>query len=215
MTTAVRPARRRSAGTASRLPSREQLLRYLADHPDAASQRELVRAFALKGQERDLLRAMLRELQAEGLLAGRRPRARAAGGLPAVAVLEVSAIDADGELIARPSGRADDSPDPLPEIRLTAAARGPAPAPGDRVLARLERQDEGYRGQIIRVLPQSPTRVIGVVEGTARQPRLRPLGARAGLLELEPRRCRRGRAGRAGGGRTQRPGRASGVTGRS
>ena len=149
MTTAVRPRRRRSAGTASRLPSREQLLRYLADHPDAASQRELVRAFALKGQERELLRAMLRELQADGLLAGRGRGARDEGGLPAVAVLEVSAIDADGELIARPSGRADNSPDPLPEIRLTAAPRGPAPAPGDRVLARLERQDEGWRGQII------------------------------------------------------------------
>jgi ribonuclease R len=181
----LRPAGRpRPEATQSRLPSRKQLLSYLADNPDEASFRDLVRAFALRGRERAELREMLRELEPGG---GRRPRrAREPGSLPSVAVLEVSALDAEGELLARPSGSAEGLPDPLPEIRLTAAARGPAAAVGDRVLARLSPQDDGYQGQIIRVLPRAPARLIGVVEGTARHPRLRPLGARGGQRELEP-----------------------------
>ena len=161
MTTAVRPARRRSAGTASRLPSREQLLRYLADHQGAASQRELVRAFALKGQERELLRAMLRE--APGRWPARRPQSgvRTQGGLPAVAVLEVSAIDADGELIARPSGRADNSPDPPPDIRLTAAPARACAGAGRPGAGAPRADGRRLAGPIFRPAAE-PARVVGV-----------------------------------------------------
>ncbi len=185
MTASLRPARRRRPQAAqSRLPSREQLASYLADNPDAATFRDLVRAFALKGRDRALLRERLRELDLDGDRPPRPPREP--GSLPAVAVLEVTALDADGELIAQPSGRTRELPDPPPEIRLAPAARGPAPTVGDRVLARLSPQDDGYQGQIIRVLPRAPARFVAVVEGTPRHPRLRPLGARAGLLELDP-----------------------------
>ena len=68
--------RPRSPAT-GRLPSRDELLRYIEANPDETSRRDLARAFQVKGSERAELTRMLRELQASGALAGGR-RSRSA-----------------------------------------------------------------------------------------------------------------------------------------
>ena len=65
------------------------------------------------------------------------PRRRDDGGLPPVAVLEVTGIAADGELLARPVSAAERRDAPT---IVVASERGRAPGVGDRILARLSRR---------------------------------------------------------------------------
>jgi ribonuclease R len=168
-----------------RMPSRQDVLRFIAQSPDEVTKRDLVRAFGLKGYDRTMLKRMLRELEAEGALArGRRRRMRAAGRLPGVAVLEVSGTDAEGELLARPVRREEDDEEAEgePRIHLAVAPRAPAPGIGERVLARLTRVGEGaYEASVIRVLPGQPRQVVGVIESAGGGSlRVVPIGARGG-----------------------------------
>jgi ribonuclease R len=186
----VKPATRhpRSPRT-SRLPSRADLLRYIEVNPDEATRRDLARAFQVKGSDRAELTRMIRELEASGALPrGRRARRAAARAdeLPSVAVLEVTALDPEGEPIVRPVADLRDERSPARVVRLRGDARVRAPGIGDRVLARLERRGDEWHGQIIRVLPKAPGRIVGVIEGAGERLRIRPLGERARELELAP-----------------------------
>ena len=176
-------ARRPRSASAGRLPSRDDLLQYLERNPDEATVRDLMRAFQLKGQDRTELKRLLRELEPGQAGRGRR-RAPAPGGLPSVAVLEVTGIDSDGEPLARPAGRAPDDPAAEPILLLQGGAGSQAPAVGDRVLARLNRRSGAWQGRIIRVLPRAPARVIGTLERAGDRLGIRPLGAHGRELEL-------------------------------
>jgi ribonuclease R len=164
------------------LPSREDLVRHLEQSPPGTSRRDLARAFRVKGRERTELKRMLREL--EPGLASDRPL-EAAREPPRVAVLEVTGLDPDGELMARPMSEAHDGGVATRVLLLGGRARGRAPGIGDRVLARLSRADgDDYRGEIIRVLPKTPSRVVGVLERAGDGLRVRPIGERGRGLEL-------------------------------
>ena len=125
---------------------------------------------------------MLRDLQDEGLLIrGHKRRVRGPGRLPSVAVIEVIAVDDDGELIAEPVSKGDFGKDAVPRILLHAASRGRAPEIGDHVLARLTFiSAAAYDGQVIKVLPKPPDRIIGVLEQTREGFWLRPVDRRLG-----------------------------------
>ncbi len=175
-------ARRPRSSSAGRLPGRDELQHYLEGNPDAATLRDLARAFQLKGQDRTELKRLLRELKPDVTRSGR--RAAGAGRLPPVAVLEVTGVDPDGELIARPAAKAQDDPSPASIVLLHDAARGRAPGIGDRVLAKISQRGGEAQGKIIRVLPRSPARVIGTVERVGLGLGIRPAGARGRELEL-------------------------------
>ena len=105
----------------------------------------------------------MRGLEDEGLLArGHKKRVRVPGRLPGVAVVDVIALDEDGDLIAEPASKADA---PGSRIHLVDAGRGRAPRIGDRVLARISHLEEQvYEGRVIKILPRTPDRVVGVLE---------------------------------------------------
>ena len=171
-----------AAHTEGSLPTRDDLLRYIANAPGEVTKRDLARAFKLKGQDRAELRAMLRDLQDEGLLIrGHKRRMREPGRLPSVAVVEVTAMDEDGELIAEPTSKTIVDEERRPRIQLDGIGRGRAPDIGDHVLARLK-LIEGlvYEGQVIKILPKPQKRVIGVVERTRDGLFVRSLDRRAG-----------------------------------
>ncbi len=50
------------------LPPREVVLRFIAEHPEKASKRELAKAFGLKGEQRVELKELLRTLEDDGLV---------------------------------------------------------------------------------------------------------------------------------------------------
>ena len=161
-------------------PTKEEILAFIEDSPGPVGQREIARAFRIEGGERIQLKALMRELRREGTLE-RRPKRKVGrrGHLPAVTVLEVSGIDADGELLARPAVWDQDTAPPTiylaPEKRSRSAL-----AVGDRVLARLRRIDGStYEARPIHRIVAAPRRVLGIYEVGDEGGRLRPTDRRA------------------------------------
>ena len=161
-------------------PSKAEVLAFIRESPSPVGKREIARAFRLRGDQRVELKALLKELKHDGLLEPHEKRKVARpGALPAVAVLEVSAVDPDGELLARPVvWNRDEAP---PTIYLAPERRGrPALGPGERVLARLTRLPDGnYEGQPIRVLGGAPKRLLGLYDPDSDGGRLHPTDRRA------------------------------------
>src|SRR5882672_573146 len=87
----------------SGLPSRDELLAFMASHPGAASKRDLAGHFNIKGNDKIELKRLLRDLQDEGTVKrGRGKTLTRSGDLPEVTPVEVVDRDPDGELICRP-----------------------------------------------------------------------------------------------------------------
>jgi len=143
----------------------------------------VARAFGLGVEARRALRALLRELEAEGAVPARRPR-RERSRPPAVGVIRVVAIDREGDLRCEADGF------PGVSIRLSAERAGrPAPGVGDRVLARLQPAGRGrWWAEAIRLLPRNPSTVVGVLEGEGSELRLRSIerASRGAEYPLEP-----------------------------
>ena len=130
------PAKRTK--TAGKLPSRQDILDFLATATGEAGKREIARAFGVKGGDRIALKALLRDMADDGLIAGSRRKLTRPEMLPPVTVLEITGRDADGEFIARPASW-DEEHGPPPRILMTESKRdtGPVAGIGDRVLARI------------------------------------------------------------------------------
>jgi ribonuclease R len=147
------------------LPTKEQILAFIRGSPTPVGKREIARAFGIGGGDRIALKAMLKEIAAEGHVErGRGRRLARPAGLPEVTVVEITGTDADGEVVARPlSWRGEEPP---PQIIMAPERRGtPALGPGDRVVARLARIDDRlYEGRTIRQIAGVPRRVVGVFE---------------------------------------------------
>ncbi|WP_199799712.1 ribonuclease R [Pseudoblastomonas halimionae] len=157
-------ARHRNPG----LPTKEKILEFIKTSDNPAGKREIAKAFGLKGQERVQLKALLRDMADEGLIDGSRSAFHRMGGIPKVTVLKVVDID-DGEPVAIPENWAPDTGTPPPKIVLIekkGKGQGGHPAlrRGDRVLARTEEAGKGWRGFVMKKLPQRVDQMMGVVE---------------------------------------------------
>jgi ribonuclease R len=149
-------------------PSREQILTFISENPDAAGKREIAKAFRLKGDDRTWLKDMLRELQNEGLLEKKDKKLKRPGDLPHMVVLDVISRDADGLLIARPAEwPAHLGASPMVAIRTQRQGKGPTPGIGDRVLAKtFPNEDKGgptYIGRVVKIFDKQRDAVLGVL----------------------------------------------------
>ena len=61
------------------LPSRDDILKFVAEQTGKVGKREIARAFRLSGSDRIALKKLLREMAAEGLLEGARKSGMRAG----------------------------------------------------------------------------------------------------------------------------------------
>ncbi|MDE3120626.1 MAG: ribonuclease R, partial [Paracoccaceae bacterium] len=85
------------------LPSKAEILRWIADNPGATAKRDIARAFGIKGgPARIELKRLLKEMEADGALERRRRSYRDPDALPPVAVLQILAPDSDGDQWAKP-----------------------------------------------------------------------------------------------------------------
>ena len=162
---------------AAPLPTREQILQFLADNPGPEGKREIVRAFRLKGSQRAALRRMLRQLADEGLYERGSGIEAGKDALPPVAVLEIFEVDIDGELIARPVEWRGNGP--APRIVMVPDRHGRLAAGiGERMLTRIEAGEEGYEGRVIRRISAAPDRVLGVFRESREGGRIEPTDRR-------------------------------------
>ena len=152
------------------LPSKQEIMDFLRSAGTKAGKREITKAFNLKSDDRIALKALLAEMAEEGLLSGNRKGFKEKGGLPPVAVLEVTGRDPDGDLIAEPAVW-DTSEGPRPRVIIPAASTSRIEASlsqGDRVLSRISRIDGlgphgiTLQGDPIKRLPREKRRLIGI-----------------------------------------------------
>jgi len=146
-------------------PSRDEILRYIAENPDRSGKREIAKAFALRGDDRIWLKDMLRDLADEGLLEKSRKRHIRPGALPHVTVLEIFGRDSEGGLLARPIEYQGDQP-PTVALRSSRGNGGPAPGIGDRVLAKTFPTDDqtgpAYTGRVMKLFEKRSEAVLGI-----------------------------------------------------
>jgi len=155
------------------IPTRDEILKFIADRPGETTKRDIAKAFNIKGADRIPLKRLLREMSAEGLLEGsRKSGMRGQGDLPNVSVVQVTGRNKEGYLVARArhEGKLLDGPqDPIIEIDDSAPRNrrhrpSPPVSPGDTALARLRRVDKDtYIARVIRKLGDAGGQIIGVV----------------------------------------------------
>ena len=102
------------------IPTRDEILKFIAEHEGETTKRDIAKAFNIKGADRISLKRLLREMAAEGLLEGsRKGGMRGQGDLPSVSVVQVTGRNKEGYLVARARREGDllDGPqDPIIEI---------------------------------------------------------------------------------------------------
>src|SRR3954466_3343239 len=155
--------RKRTAG----LPSRKQILDFIASSDQPAGKREIARAFGLSGQSKIDLTRLLKDMADEGLIDSSPGRAfHQSGGVPKVTVLRVQSVDDGGNVWAVPEQWHAETPPP--RLRLIERGKRSALGIGDRVLCRTEEQGQGYIAHPMKKLERSAELVLGVVkrEGT-------------------------------------------------
>jgi ribonuclease R len=157
-----RPPRNQSGKRLAGLPSRKQILDFIASSDQPAGKREIARAFGLSGQDKIELKALLRDMADEGLIDHSRGRAfHQMGGVPKVTVLRVSQVDDSGHVFAVPEQWHAESPPP----RLRVLERGKsALGIGDRVLSRTEQKGESWVAHPLKKLARSAELALGVVK---------------------------------------------------
>ena len=176
------------------LPSREQILHYLATTPGKIGKREISRHFGVGGGARVGLKRLLKDLEDDGLLDRDRKAIHAAGQLPNTVVAEITGVTRDGDLTAAPLEWDEARMGATPRIILFFPKKmrrddSPPPAVGDRVLLKTERdrhEPNLYQGRVLKVLSVKKDRTIGIFrEDKARGGgRLIPVDKRAKGVEL-------------------------------
>ncbi|TYB89220.1 ribonuclease R [Oceaniovalibus sp. ACAM 378] len=147
----------------TRIPSKSEILQWIADNPGQTAKRDISRAFGLKGAAKVDLKRLLKELETEGRLEKRRKVFRDPDTLPPVSVLSILAPDRDGDLMAQPVEWGGDGPEP--KILFIPRDGDPGLGAGDRILARLTAvtgQDYDYEARMIRRIAEAPQRILGI-----------------------------------------------------
>lgn len=152
-------ARRKSA----ELPSRKQILDFIASSDQPAGKREIARAFHLVGQDKIELKRLLKDMADEGLIDSSPGRAfHQAGGVPKVTVLRVAQVDDSGNVFAVPEQWHAETPPP--RLKVVERGRRTALGIGDRVLCRTEERDRGWVAHPLKKLARSAELTLGVVK---------------------------------------------------
>ncbi|MCW1383386.1 VacB/RNase II family 3'-5' exoribonuclease [Novosphingobium sp. KCTC 2891] len=150
------------------LPTRQQVLDFIASSDEAAGKREIAKAFGLKGTEKIALKSLLKDMAEEGLIDGNRTAFHRMGGVPRVTVLRVVEID-EGEALAIPDTWQPDDATPPPRLRIVepkgrARSREAALKAGDRILARTEEAGKGWLAYPMKKIAVREEQLLGVIE---------------------------------------------------
>ena len=144
---------------------RQAILDFVRQNPEQANKRAIAKHFGIKGGARVWLKTLLKQLERDGFIEASAPKSRwNRQSLPGVLPLEILAPDQDGDVACLPIER--DFRGAPPRIYLAEGTLETAPAPGDRVLAKIEPGEEGsFLARPFKTLPRPRLDIIvGVVE---------------------------------------------------
>ncbi len=139
------------------------LMAFLSDCAQPQTKRDIARSFGIKGgEDRIALKKILKELESAGRII-KHPGGTYSlpEGLPSVTVIEVTEIDIDGDVLAKPVedfGK-DVRIEIKPEKKGHAALREK-----DRVMAALKKRSDGvYEAKVLKRLDDAKGRILGLV----------------------------------------------------
>lgn len=156
-------------------PTREQIMEFIDMSPTPVGKREIARAFNIKGAAKIELKNILKDLKIGGDVVKGRRRFDKPDRLPPVEVLEITGIDYDGEVIARPNVWKEDYEPPVIYVKMIRRGGPSAPGIGDKILAKLRYTGkQTYEASIMRVLGSGPQRVLGIFRPNEREGRVVP-----------------------------------------
>jgi ribonuclease R len=159
------------------LPSRQQVLDFVAQSDQPAGKREIARAFGLSGQDKIALKVLLKDMADEGLIDSAPGRAfHKAGGVPKVTVLRIVDIEGDNVIAVPENWQADGQP--APRLRVQERGRKSALGVGDRILARTEEAGRGWIAHPMKKLARGEELVLGVIHKEGDRLWLKPVDKR-------------------------------------
>ncbi|MDX5594465.1 ribonuclease R [Pseudovibrio sp. SPO723] len=178
------------------MPSRDDILAFIAENPGKAGKREIARHFGIVGAARIHLKKQLKELAEEGSIEKRKKRMIRPGDLPSVLVVNLNTRSRDGELLGTPTNWDPEHGNP-PNILILQEQRrgksGPQVGVGDRALVRLNEQDPGpqasYCARVIRRLQKQESTILGIlrIDPTTKAVHLEPVDRRVKEVDIDPR----------------------------
>lgn len=146
------------------MPTRAQIIEFIESSGQPAGKREIAKAFGLHGQEKILLKALLKDMADEGLIDIGPGRAfHKMGGVPRVTVLRIVEIDGDQPVAVPERWEAEGLPPPRLRV-VERGRRSGALGIGDRILARTEDAGKGLVAHPMKKLSKSEEQLLGVVE---------------------------------------------------
>lgn len=170
------------------LPSREAILEAMAQQPNLDGKRDLARHFGIHGDMRTPFKVMLKQMEGEGFIARTRKQIRPTAALPAVTVLDIP-TDADPDNLHAFPAQWNDEEGARPRVmvRQPRDARV-APAPGDRILARISAGDgelPNYTARAMKILDKPRRGQIGIVRMDEDGARLIPVDRKQKEMRIE------------------------------
>jgi ribonuclease R len=162
--------------------NRENVIKVVRAGGGRFGKREIVREMRLSGDQRRELRHLLSELIDNGtLIRTDRKTYRMADELPSVMVLRIDHVDDQGDMVGIPMKWEGDGEAPPILVfekkshKKSGKHAGAKLGVGNRALCRISKTDEGYRGELIKVLGPGPQKELGVVIKGGRGMRIRPV----------------------------------------
>ena len=150
------------------MPTKAQVLAFIASQNGEVGKREIARAFGLSPAQKVELKQLLRDLSEEGTVSRERRRLHVPGALPAVVLADIVSRDGDGELVAIPVEWDSEAQGEAPPILVQVPRRASGPAPGlaDRVLLRIVEGSIEHAvphvGRVIKVLEKARKQTMGI-----------------------------------------------------
>lgn len=151
------------ADSAAPFPTPDEIHAFIQENPGALNKREIARAFGIKGQDRTALRKILREMAENGMIEKNAGKSyQTPDSLPERGLIEITGLDGDGELRAKPVNWYGKGVEPIIYV-LADKKRGGNLKPGDRILAKLQKvAKNAYEARLLKSIDeQTDAQIIG------------------------------------------------------
>lgn len=170
------------------LPSREAILEAMAQQPTLDGKRDLARHFGIHGDMRTPFKVLLKQMEGEGFIARTRKQIRPTAALPAVTVLDIPG-DADPDNLHAFPAQWNDEEGARPRVMVKQPRDARvAPAPGDRILARISAGDgelPDYTARAMKILDKPRRGQIGIVRMDEDGARLIPVDRKQKEMRID------------------------------